>query len=114
MQERRNHSRLESDWIADVCHLGQRFSARVTNISLGGVELGTLDTWNPVINQSCQLSMQLAGKQMLVLEMYVCWIHDNRVGMQFKRLSREQKRILNRTLSDLSRELTLAESHFVM
>lgn len=114
MQERRNHSRLESDWSADVCHLGNSFIAHVNNISLGGVELKRPVAWHPVVNEICQVSFQLTRAQILSVDMQVCWVADTHIGMQFEKLAYHQKKLLNMILSNLSRRLTLAESHFVM
>lgn len=114
MQERRNHSRLESDWSADVCNLGNSFIAHVNNVSLGGVELKRPVEWHPVVDEICQISLQLTRTQILSVDMQVCWVADTHVGMQFERLAYHQKRLLNRIQSNLSRRLRLAECHFVM
>ncbi len=114
MHDRRDHSRLESSWNVGVCHQETRFQTKVTNISLGGVELQRPGDWEPVINQSCQLTLQLDSNKRLELKMYICWLSEHRVGMKFSKLTGIQKRLLNRLLSTLSQEAILQESHFVM
>lgn len=114
MHERRNHSRLESSWNVGVCHQETQFQTRVTNISLGGVELYRPESWDPMINQSCELTLQMGSRQNLEIKTHVCWLSKNRVGMKFPELTGVQKRMLNRLLSTLSKEAILQESHFVM
>jgi len=114
MKERREFTREQADWLADIYANDTIYTAPVRNLSLGGIELMRPPLWKPKSNHFCKISLSdMVPSHTLEVRMQVCWITENAVGLKYHELKFGEKIKLNKIISGISRVVTM-ESSFIM
>ncbi len=112
MKERREFTREQADWLADIYTDDTIYTAPVRNLSLGGIELIRPPLWKTKSNHFCKISLSdMVPSHTLEVRMQVCWVTDNAVGLKYHEMGMAEKIKLNKIISKIS---AMESSHFVM
>ncbi len=115
VKDRRNFSREQADWVAEVYTEDTTYTAPVRNLSLGGAELMRPPLWKPEQNNLYKISFSdMVPSHTLYVHMQVCWITKTYVGLKFHELGSNEEVRLNKIISSISRTAVLEDGHFVM
>ena len=84
MKERREFTREQADWLADIYADDTIYTAPVRNLSLGGIELMRPPLWKPKSNCFCKISLSdMVPSHTLEVRMQICWVTENSVGLKY-------------------------------
>ncbi len=115
MQERREYTRVHTDWLSEIFTDETIYSSPVSNLSLGGAELVRPHMWKPKQDNIFKVSLNdNVPAHTLEARMQVCWVTDSHVGLKFHELSFKGKIKLNKILSTIARTTAFEDGHFVM
>ena len=115
MKERRQFTREQADWLADIYTNDTIFTSPVRNLSLGGAELIRPQLWKPKINHFCKVCFtDMNPSHTLEVRMQICWMTSFSVGLKYHDLGMMQKIKLNKIISDISKNAAFEGNHFVM
>jgi PilZ domain len=115
VKERREFTREQADWLADIYTDDTIYTAPVRNLSLGGAELIRPPLWKPKsdnIIKICFSNMTATGG--LELRMQVCWMTENSVGLKYHDIEMMQKIKLNKLLSGMAKTAAFESANYVM
>ncbi len=114
MNERRGSVRLQTDWQAQIYFENTVFNSPLKNISLGGTEVSRPDGWHPECDEFYRISINSdARNNKLDVNMQICWVSKNSVGLKYHDLRLNERIQLNKIISDLSRDAVLKQTHVI-
>lgn len=115
MKERRQFTREQADWLAEIYTNDTIFTSPVRNLSLGGAELIRPQLWRPKVRHFCKVSFSdMNPAHTLEVRMQICWVTDFSVGLKYHDLELMQKIKLNKIISEISQTSAFGGSQFVM
>ena len=115
MKERREHSREQADWLADIYADDTIYTSPVRNLSLGGLEVMRPPLWKPKTSHFCKICLSdMSPNNTLQARLEVCWVTDSCVGLKFHELKFREKIKLNKILSSITKSASVDGGHLVM
>lgn len=115
MKERRQSERIEYELIANFTVNDEKYSSKLINLSLGGMEISLPSGCQLKNDDACRISlvnMDIYGD--FHIDMLVCWVTEDHIGLKYDHINSLQKVRLNKTLSEISKKNVLEKNHFVM
>jgi len=115
MNERREFTREQADWRADIYTDETIYTAPVRNLSLGGIELFRPIHWSPKPKHFCKISLSdMMPSHTIDVRMEICWVTEKYIGLKYHELKFRERIKLNKILSIMANSAILKDAHFVM
>ncbi|NOG59987.1 MAG: PilZ domain-containing protein [Proteobacteria bacterium] len=115
MQERRQDTREQADWLAEIYADETIYTSPVRNLSMGGIEIMRPPLWKPKTDHFCKISLSdMIPSHSLDVRMQIRWVSEKAVGLKYHELKISDRIKLVKIISGITNQIKMERNYFAM